>query len=811
MEYNKIYYSTFKDVDDNTIDIEIYKKGSTLSTTELLCSSESIVINYEGGTDIFKAIKCSDCQIDIVTKNVLNELYTGLGNNIYCIIKKNDNVIWYGFTVPCLYTTDFDDELNSLSLQFNDILSTLSNYNYEFSINETDNISSAYNIIKSIIKRVDSDNIIKNIYLMSNKEIEGNDDLLNTLFLNEHNFFDEKGESEKCKEVLEYISQYLNTTLYYQDESIYFVDYQALNKYNKYIKYNLDNDTVEKDIVLNSRFNNVNSIIYESNASIELNEIFNQVTVVANTNKYDEMIKSPLEESDLINQNTNQNKYYETRKNINGTDYTLLNAFFKSKNNYNYLIPFSVNFDTKERTNIDELTIDNLQSVYAGTTWQKCIKYKVDEEPSSLNWDTYLSLLHGYNGSKPYGQIEDCFLKYNQDVAKLNVFEGGFLIVNMNYRFSFYFNPLDEFQYESVHRGDFNTLIPARLRISNQYYFDGEKFTDYSILERRKQNGYYNEVRVFDYYTGTHRIYRIYDSYGDRYYVLEDEYNSYQGQKDSSETTDPNLCYGFNKGMTSEGYTIICYCDEDYYHECLLEDKFYLVTKNKDGDPVYENKNLTNTVSWRMNLNDASDGIAIKLPDTPLTGKIEFELYRPNHLGTYIDANIVLDDKGKPLHAGIRYLYAMHISDITMKYANVNEKGMFEDDTDNNDIKYTNVIDNNIINELSDIEFRVNTFSTKQNSYSYALLNDGGTLKFCNNITDTITDDEDIAENLCVKKYVNYYQKARFIFSNSLKDNNIKLYSLFKNNTINKTLSIASIEYHLINNAVNATLIEQPY
>ena len=136
----------------NKIDIEIYKKGSTLSTTELLCSSESIVINYEGGTDIFKAIKCSDCQIDIVTKNVLNELYTGLGNNIYCIIKKNDNVIWYGFTVPCLYTTDFDDELNSLSLQFNDILSTLSNYNYEFSINETDNISSAYNIIKSIIK-----------------------------------------------------------------------------------------------------------------------------------------------------------------------------------------------------------------------------------------------------------------------------------------------------------------------------------------------------------------------------------------------------------------------------------------------------------------------------------------------------------------------------------------------------------------------------------------------------------------------------------------------------------------------------------
>ena len=804
MSYKNIYYSTFKDVDDNTIDIEIYKKDSTLTESELQCVADSVSINYEGTTDVFKPIKCSDCQINIVTKTVLNELYSALGNNIYCIIKRNNHIFWYGFTVPCLYTTDFNDEFNSLSLQFNDILSTLASYQYEYVSDATNNITSTYQIIKHIIKRIDEDKIIKNVYVMSNKTIEGKNDLLNSIYLNERNFFDEKGESENCKDVLEYISQYLNTTLYYQDEALYFVDYQALNRYDKYIQYNLENDTITKDIVLSDKVSNVNSIIYEANATIELNELYNQITVIANTNKYDDLIDSPTDEGDLTNQNTDENKYYETKKTINNEEYTYLNAFFKSKGNYNYLVPFSVNYDTKERFNINEVTIDNFDSVYAGTLWQKAIKYKSSEEPSSLNWDTYLSFIHSYNGSKPYGLIDDCFLSYNQDVAKFNVIEGGYIILNMNYRFSFWRNPLDEFQYGGNYQYDYNTLIPCRLRIANQY-FDGEQFRDYSTIERREQNGYYNDVRITDSYSGIHRIYRIYDEYGDRYYVLEDEYNAYQGSKDSSETTDPNLCYWYVKGQTAEGYNIQCYVDEEYYHESRLKDKFYLVTKNKDNDEIYADKQLTNTVSWRMNITDATDGVAIKLPDTPLTGKILLELYRPNDLGTYVDAKLTSE------HAGIRYLYAMHISDISIKYANVNEKGIFETESDDNDIKYTNIIDDKIVNEFEDIEFRINTYSTKQNSYSYAMLKDNNTFKFAENFKDSVTSDEDIAECLCVKKYANYYSKPRFIFGNSLKNDDIKLYSLFNNRNIGKTLSIASIEYHLDTNSTNATLIEQPY
>ena len=62
-----------------------------------------------------------------------------------------------------------------------------------------------------------------------------------------------------------------------------------------------------------------------------------------------------------------------------------------------------------------------------------------------------------------------------------------------------------------------------------------------------------------------------------------------------------------------------------------------MVHINKEGDKVFdEEKKLTNTVSYRFNLYDSTDGVAIKLPeDKILCGKINFELSTPNHLGVH--------------------------------------------------------------------------------------------------------------------------------------------------------------------------------
>ena len=85
MGYQLIYNSSFKDIDENTINIEIYRdSGGTLIASELLCSADAVSINYESDDDVFKPIKCSDCQINVLTTKVLANLYTALGNQIYC-------------------------------------------------------------------------------------------------------------------------------------------------------------------------------------------------------------------------------------------------------------------------------------------------------------------------------------------------------------------------------------------------------------------------------------------------------------------------------------------------------------------------------------------------------------------------------------------------------------------------------------------------------------------------------------------------------------------------------------------------------
>ena len=40
-------------------------REGTLIASELLCSADAVSINYESDDDVFKPIKCSDCQINV--------------------------------------------------------------------------------------------------------------------------------------------------------------------------------------------------------------------------------------------------------------------------------------------------------------------------------------------------------------------------------------------------------------------------------------------------------------------------------------------------------------------------------------------------------------------------------------------------------------------------------------------------------------------------------------------------------------------------------------------------------------------------
>lgn len=776
--FKKIYYSEFKDLNENIINIDIYKDvDAEVEAKELLLSSDSVQINYEGGDDIFKPLKCSDVQINILTDSVLTDLYTAK-NDVYCTVKRNGSLMWYGYSTACLYQSDYVDTDN-LSLQFNDIISTIETVKYSYFNNNAP--VSFYALLKNIIKRVDKANLIQNIYLHSSLKLNNNTDLLNKLYIVERNLFDEEEEAENCKDILEYISKYLNCSLMYFGSSIYLIDYSAIDTIKNFVVYNLSDDTTG-NTTFSSDLIDINSNIYETNATISINDNYNKVVIIANTNSSNSTLPDMFE--GLINENSDPNKYYETNKTVDDVDYTILNAFFKPNENYETNRPYSI-LDFKP---VDEITPDT--AGYGGSYFQRAAYYETAEEPSSLSWNTYLTSVKG---------LTDLIIKTTNDSFFCG--KNGYFIIDLKYRFTEDWNAAeclktsDEVYTKNKYTtGYTDTMFIAKLHIGDKY-FDGDSWVDNSVYENKVNNGYYrNDLQGPAQVEGA-KWYKYKDSHGWWVYCDVVDYNQATGDKLSGDCETNKMYY-----FTAYGNKV--FVEENYYRECQLQDGFYLVHKNKEGDKIFDTEyQLTNTVSWRYNLAESEDGVAIKLPENQiLYGNLYFELDNPTVLGKYPNYRTDIE---------CRKANCVHISDLKMKYTTSDSVvDIFNLETYESDIKYENVIDNDIVKGLDDIEMRINTFNGNAVSYSYVLNNSNGKFDYVDTLYNVKNNENLKSEEHYIKKYVEYYSSMKYTYSNNIYDKDIKPYTIFYENTLDKKFVLNNITYNLAADAAEITVKE---
>lgn len=769
--FSKIYYTSFYDINENKIDVEIYK-DTTATAKELTCTEDAVQINYESDSDIYKALKCSDMQLNIYTDEVLEDLYTAK-NDTYCIIKKNGGIIWYGFSTACLYQSDYVTNMDALSLQFNDIISSLESVKYSYF---NDNVPvSFYRVIKYILQKIDKAGIIQHIYLHNAMSLNGSVDLLNNLYISERNFFDEEGEAENCKNILEYIAKYLNCTCLYSDDSIYLINYDSLSSIKSFTTYNLVDDTTSSRTISDAIIN-VNDCIYQSNGSISINDQYNKVVVIANTNSADTTLPEIFE--NLVNENADQNKYYESTQTIDDKNYTILNAFFKPNENYE-----------TNRPDVAEITPSNVTNT--GSYFQKVDYYESDKEPSSLNWTTYLT---AYNGSLFVTDFP--IIKLIKDSYFIG--KGGVLIVDLKYKLSGDWNAAgciktsDElFKTTQYGTGYEDTRFKARLKIGD-YYYDGEQWTNYSEYLDKLNGGYYKTL-FYSQRTGA-KWYKYKNTKGWWIYCTESEYNAATTEKASGDCI-PNKMYAF-KNSNDENVWV----ELSYYYECELKDSFYLVHKNKEDEKCFDTEcQLTNTVSWRMNLANSEDGVAIKLPvNMILSGNIEFTLSTPNMLGTY------------PCYrtdSECHLCKAVHISDFKMKYTTSDSVvDIFDMDTYESDIKYENVIDDEIVRSMDDIEMRVNTYNSNSVSYSYVITYRNSSIDYVDRLLDIKSNETLKSEEHYIRRYVNYYSQMKYNYSNHLVNCGIKPYRVFYESTLDKEFVLSSVTFNLVTDSAEITL-----
>jgi CRISPR/Cas system-associated protein Cas7 (RAMP superfamily) len=180
--YKLRYYSTFKDICNNTLRLEIYKDlEETVTAEELILSADAVSIEYSS-EDLFKPLKQSGCSVNVLTSTVLIDLYTGKLNDVTIKIYKNDSLFWFGYLTPNIYSSEFSSDYDLLTLEFVDCIAQLENIKYTY-ISSKGTIRSFYEVVTYILDKIDTAKTIDMIYLHNGLQINLSDDLLNKLMI----------------------------------------------------------------------------------------------------------------------------------------------------------------------------------------------------------------------------------------------------------------------------------------------------------------------------------------------------------------------------------------------------------------------------------------------------------------------------------------------------------------------------------------------------------------------------------------------------------------------------------------------------
>lgn len=923
------YYSEFKDLDQNTIKVEIITTNAG-DDTELLIAADGLKITYKGDS-LYKPIIKSGCSIDFVIDNVIPDFYTAQLLNPKVYVYKNNTLFWYGYVTPYAYTQPYNLPHETMTVECVDTLAQASNVNYSYIGDKTDR-RTFIDVIKHILDKVDPDYNINKIFVANSLSLNNNTNILEQISIVEKNFSDELDNIMKGDEVIEEICRYLGLSMFQYRDAYYIVDYEKLD--STYTSYDRTNGATAVN-TLSSTPVDINTLgVVDTNATISIEGLYNKVSIVANTLKMDQPIDNLFD--DLTDNSDTSGQYWDAKGyekiNIfvnpdiqaaltnyikdNGVKvgqedmwiiqdkvpvgelddykdwkkYVILGTWWKpvvgSKWTYRYPVINDASYSGVMSYEKSMGVSNNGQISTSllwrdGATWSKTLSYEEGKEPLNLKWENYLTIASlNPSGSQSRESLEQHFLEYK---APSLVYKGGAFIINFEYYLSrdnlYPSTAIPEIPYlfddeEEPSPGPDKIksfkkmLFPATLSIGN-HYWTGDRWGEYSADFLKKIDEGYFAHNLFSRVTSKRPYVYVWESSETGYeinpqfryiwaiynetlhdwdYVTEDTYENYTGsaakikyempyqvetipgQSVTLHYIDPDkvptiywildendnqiqVTWGDDKPRAfidaeSQIGNII---DWRGYQNQYVSDKFYLAKTFEPGGKIYGTKyKLNNTCTYELNLNEASEGIAIVVRDDQdrditLSGQFTFSLGRP--VGWDDD----VDENDNPIYNPLRpngaaqntLILVTHISNLYVKYSQKNDETSVSD-TDN-DIVYYNVIDSGYIEEYSDIEMKVNTYTNKTTSYSYVLHND----EYIENIT--YNNKTQKQEYNILEKIIRHYESLKYVYTNVLhnkNDNPITLCSLLTDSSLNKTMPVTSIEYDMTKNYANVTCIE---
>lgn len=264
-------------------------------TNDLKFSGVSpVVINYNGSPDdIYAPVRTSSCDINIVSPNILDDLYTAKKDDICVRIKKGNTTIWEGYKMPNTYSQEVSLNLDNITMTCIDPVSILKFVTVDKLIDKPNIVTYGELIGKALAYvMIDANSMWVERTVSYDGSYSGTNGLLD-LSIQVANFWDEAGEPSTVYEVIEEMLRPFCLTLVYYNNTYQIYNSNKISGTRYFDKYTINtNGTLTRTSTNQSETRTTGLYQFSTDdwksnntqtPTIEINSTYDKVTGIAST------------------------------------------------------------------------------------------------------------------------------------------------------------------------------------------------------------------------------------------------------------------------------------------------------------------------------------------------------------------------------------------------------------------------------------------------------------------------------------------------------------------------------------------------
>lgn len=275
--FQKKYYYDFKSLDNKNQTVEIWQDiTTTITPTKIIGAVDPFVVTLTPLENKFQPVRGTGADLNLFATSTLQfmDLYTANIQEYQVKHTIDGELNWCGYLDTELFSSDFSKQKNyTVSITANDGFALLERMNYLQSDGSNyQGLTTQWGVLQSIITKLNLP--YKNIYVGLSTSIEGvplasSETIFHKTFCNNQNWYNEDGDAETCRKVLEEILRPYAAYIIQDNANLYITDV---------------NTTASATTVLFKKYDNSFNYISDQSVSLFLGDLSNIGFKSNNTN-----------------------------------------------------------------------------------------------------------------------------------------------------------------------------------------------------------------------------------------------------------------------------------------------------------------------------------------------------------------------------------------------------------------------------------------------------------------------------------------------------------------------------------------------